>query len=316
MNNDDFFKLQNGDVRMGHFLEESPILVPQHEFHAIVQSIIENEKLHSDKSKQAVNFLEWTNDIILDIKNFNEIRIKLERTKLEQREFNTYLNLPFKNIYLTFFGNYTFSAYTKNIFSEDKDFISRHDIRALYITEKTCRNIRVMLLTESFNINCKNNTFALKNGRGLPVVECYDFIFNNQANIYESNVGGRLRDEVFYLLRELCSQINSKKTVIHQVETDDAITIKRYPKKIRHRIRTVLYIHNKEEVIKNNKALKINLSCPYRFTVRGHWRKLENDDKVGKDREGNYTVQGFTWITDFIKGEKEKPLKETIRVIV
>ena len=123
-------------------------------------------------------------------------------------------------------------------------------------------------------------------------------------------------EESLFMLKELCSQINSKKTVIHQVETNDAITIKKYPKKIRHQIRTVLYIHNKEEVIKNNKALKINLSCPYRFTVRGHWRKLESDDRVGKDREGNYTVQGFTWITDFIKGEKEKPLKETIRIVV
>lgn len=43
---------------------------------------------------------------------------------------------------------------------------------------------------------------------------------------------------------------------------------------------------------------KINWS--HRWEVRGHWRKI---DGIGKDRDNQYQVAGWTWVTPHIKGE-------------
>ena len=48
------------------------------------------------------------------------------------------------------------------------------------------------------------------------------------------------------------------------------------------------------------------------FHVRGHWRTI-NEKSLGKDRNGNYGVHGYTWVTDYIKGEGE--LTKRLRVV-
>lgn len=41
------------------------------------------------------------------------------------------------------------------------------------------------------------------------------------------------------------------------------------------------------------------------WLVRGHWRKLDNPHKRGKDSQGNYVVEGFTWVKPHICGNPE-----------
>ena len=52
----------------------------------------------------------------------------------------------------------------------------------------------------------------------------------------------------------------------------------------------------------------------FSFPVIGHWRKLKDITHVGKDKHGNYNIQGYTWVTSFVKGNKDMPLirKENI----
>jgi hypothetical protein len=50
----------------------------------------------------------------------------------------------------------------------------------------------------------------------------------------------------------------------------------------------------------------------HRWTVRGHWRKVKG---VGKDRLGNYVVNGFTWIESFTKGPDDMPLVKKQRLV-
>lgn len=49
------------------------------------------------------------------------------------------------------------------------------------------------------------------------------------------------------------------------------------------------------------------ISRCFSFPVIGHWRKLDAG-KIGKDKHGNYTINGFTWVKAFIKGNKNMPL--------
>ena len=54
------------------------------------------------------------------------------------------------------------------------------------------------------------------------------------------------------------------------------------------------------------------LEYSYAFKVRGHWRRV-GEKTLGKDRNGNYNVHGFTWVTEYTKGEGE--FAKRIRVI-
>lgn len=56
-----------------------------------------------------------------------------------------------------------------------------------------------------------------------------------------------------------------------------------------------------------------NLEYSYCFRVRGHWRRI-NEGVLGKDRNGNYNVHGYTWVTEYTKGEGE--LAKRIRAVV
>lgn len=51
----------------------------------------------------------------------------------------------------------------------------------------------------------------------------------------------------------------------------------------------------------------------HRWEVRGHWRKLEGG--LGKDRDGNYCVEGWTWVKDFVKGPEGAILVKKTRLI-
>jgi hypothetical protein len=43
----------------------------------------------------------------------------------------------------------------------------------------------------------------------------------------------------------------------------------------------------------------------HRWVTRGHWRRREG---LGKDRAGNYSIHGFTWVKEHEKGPAEAPL--------
>jgi hypothetical protein len=49
----------------------------------------------------------------------------------------------------------------------------------------------------------------------------------------------------------------------------------------------------------------------HRWEVRGHWRRVKG---VGKDRAGDYSVVGHTWVRDFVKGPADQPLVVKTRV--
>lgn len=49
-----------------------------------------------------------------------------------------------------------------------------------------------------------------------------------------------------------------------------------------------------------------------RWLVRGHWRKHEG---LGKNRTGDYCVDGFTWVTEHERGPEGAPVVQKTRLI-
>lgn len=70
------------------------------------------------------------------------------------------------------------------------------------------------------------------------------------------------------------------------------------------RIRRIVHVHTKSYVKKNEGSSEIrHINFTHRFLVRGHWRKLEMPTSLGKNRDGDYVVNGKTWVTESEKGQ-------------
>jgi len=75
----------------------------------------------------------------------------------------------------------------------------------------------------------------------------------------------------------------------------------------KEKISKVIYVGRKKS-IESKGHRSINWSHAWR--VRGHWRKA---NKIGKDREGNYNQNGWTWVIPHVKGDGV--LVEKVRII-
>lgn len=83
--------------------------------------------------------------------------------------------------------------------------------------------------------------------------------------------------------------------------------------KQKRRIGQVVYIGNHKQTSILNKSGK-PVEYSHRFEVRGHWRQLKNSFSIGKDREGNRAVKGYTWVSAFEKGDPDLKLIRKVRV--
>jgi hypothetical protein len=62
----------------------------------------------------------------------------------------------------------------------------------------------------------------------------------------------------------------------------------------------------------NHIGTQKEIDWSHRWDVMGHWRKIAG---IGKDRNGSYTIKGYTWVIPHTKGPEEKPLIRKTRVV-
>ena len=79
--------------------------------------------------------------------------------------------------------------------------------------------------------------------------------------------------------------------------------------------RSIHYVLNKQDTESEKHIVFTGTKViSHAFRVRGHWRTLESKKNIGKDRQGNYIVKGFTWVTEYIKGDENDVMKK-VRII-
>ena len=110
--------------------------------------------------------------------------------------------------------------------------------------------------------------------------------------------------DVYQIVSLALQTINSVKEYVTLVDQgkSDYYSFKGKPTIKKDRI---IYYLIEKKIYKNgqyNIQPRTRLEYSHAFSVRGHWRRF---DGIGKDRQGNRKVQGFTWVKDFIKGEGE-----------
>jgi hypothetical protein len=83
--------------------------------------------------------------------------------------------------------------------------------------------------------------------------------------------------------------------------------------KVFHPIRKIIRVAPKGQRASVLPAFSREIDWSHRWAVRGHWRRIGG---LGKNRAGEYCVQGFTWVSDFVKGPEGAPLVEKVRVVM
>jgi len=85
--------------------------------------------------------------------------------------------------------------------------------------------------------------------------------------------------------------------------------------KVLHKIKKVVYILPKKATDEQKSEIEKSVSSiewSHRWQVRGHWRKITG---IGKNRAGEYIVQGHTYVTEYEKGPEDVPLVKKTRVL-
>lgn len=96
-------------------------------------------------------------------------------------------------------------------------------------------------------------------------------------------------------------------SVMGVVSTNEHIKLKNPDgSKHTHKIKKIIYVVPKKDRGKPIPGVATPIDWTHRWTVRGHWRKIEG--ALGKCRDGCYCTQGFTWVEDHTRGPEHLPL--------
>lgn len=112
----------------------------------------------------------------------------------------------------------------------------------------------------------------------------------------------------------MCESLRSKSFVTANLDTRETVRVGSGVNRKKIRLDNVILVINQKQKAAVAERLsgwgKIDWS--HRFEVRGHWRKHEG---VGKDRNGQRNVEGYTWVSDHIRGPDDKPLIRKTRIV-
>jgi hypothetical protein len=95
--------------------------------------------------------------------------------------------------------------------------------------------------------------------------------------------------------------------------TTDEIRMKSKGSVINRPVGKIIYLATRKALKSNKKSLS-HIKFSHRFLRRGHWRIL-GDNKIGKNRKGDYCERGRTWVNNCEVGGKDLPLIRKTRVI-
>ena len=148
----------------------------------------------------------------------------------------------------------------------------------------------------------------------------YSTIFSDFYSDYIKEDISKYIEGLFRVVIETCENFEkiSKSTVV--VDKPSNPNLCEYYKRkkasaIKVPQRPIYYVlnGNKATMEKQYKAIRYTgtLEYSHAFKVRGHWRHI-GEKTLGKDRNGEYRITGYTWVTEYVKGEGE--LSKRIRV--
>lgn len=115
-------------------------------------------------------------------------------------------------------------------------------------------------------------------------------------------------------IRPLLKQLLASATGITSV--NEKFKVKNGKRKHFPKIRRIIYVVPKKERGLAIPGESREVDWSHRWEVRGHWRKLHDVKSLGKNRNGDYEVIGYTWVDPHVKGPEDLPLiTDKVRII-
>ena len=118
--------------------------------------------------------------------------------------------------------------------------------------------------------------------------------------------------EYHALVREMVDQLRASDNAIGTIKQKEHVKIGHGPERRKHKIREVIFITPTKQKASAGLVLGKEVDWTHRWEVRGHWRKTTG---IGKDREGQYCVNGLTWVVPHEKGPDDKPVVRKQRLV-
>lgn len=253
-------------------------------------------------------------DVYSETQLFDLSNLKIETVPMTINEFNQVeiedkqYNIPFSSVFIKINDSI-------NVFLHNKsDFI----ITGMITLKDSNKEIRMPIVIEN-DLFLNQSKIRINDNRFKNLLTTLEDTFKNKEfiDIYVAFCG-----YVAFSL-DVLNELQNK-TVLYDEPTQIKTTYYRYKNKnkgVRKVNNKPIYIIlNKEKHANKMKYDNINkqgkITYNISFAVIGHWRRLKDNYRLGKDRNGIYNIKGFTWVNSFIKGNKNMPLNNRERIVV
>ena len=123
---------------------------------------------------------------------------------------------------------------------------------------------------------------------------------------YYSNLDLTIDDVLYTICTRYLINFNKRleSENVGVIKVNKRLKIKHRGEKKLHKIKKLFYVIKNRGQAEEKGIASHNIDWQHSWSVRGHWRKIDKN-KIGKDRGGEYCVEGHTWIKNYIKGDGE-----------
>lgn len=134
----------------------------------------------------------------------------------------------------------------------------------------------------------------------------YVFVFLAQSGLRFTTYNSPTGKALARYLSEMLNKINSGSYSLGHVGFSK---LKNKTTGHKTEVNKIIYVVPKKEKQNYRGPNNQKIDWSHKWEVRGHWRKTTT---IGKDREGNYVINGFTWVKQHEKGKGELVKKTRI----
>lgn len=197
---------------------------------------------------------------------------------------------PFKTFAIEFSGNTPVTSMSPEDIAQGDGGVEDVKIRCIVATEVAPREFDFFLLVE--------------------LVETGGIVMHYRIMGASADGDSGLHKWCIQLFDKMMDRMNSEKMGLETIS--DKFKIGSGKNKYFHKIKRVIHVAPKKlhERVESCGSRVIDWS--HRWSVRGHWRTCNG---IGKDRDGNYCVEGKTWVEAHEKGPEEAELIKKQRVV-
>lgn len=211
--------------------------------------------------------------------------------------------LPFSYCYFEGIGNYLMGIYKSNIELGVRAMLVEEKFPNVYLCSYLIENLKTgevgfatSVVGDDIASRIKKESIEL-GVREMGTTE-EDFL-NNQKKL-----SALISDQLSKILKRVHSSDYGKET------THRSLNLKSINGNYNYKPSTIIRIKSKSEAANSvSPVMRGRIEWLKCWWTRGHWRK---NDGIGKNRNGDYCVQGMTWVKEHIKGDDTiEPKKKT-----